>query len=64
MSNHQSNDTKVRIVRFFWDGPAPDSGKRRLSIADIADFMKDSQLTPTKNVDTEEEMELDADFLD
>ena len=67
MSNHQSDDTKTSIVQFFWDGPPAGSGKRRLSVQDIADYMEETELTPTKNqelFDTEEDTALDAKFLD
>ena len=67
MRNHQSNDTKTSIVQFFWDRPPRESSKRRFSVQDIADYMEERELTPTKNeeiFDTEEDTFLDAKFLD
>ena len=66
MVSHQSDDTKIQLVRFLWDGPAPESGKRRLNEADVADYMADLELTPTKNqeiFDTNIEAVLDQKFL-
>ena len=67
MSSHQGNDAKTNLVQFFWDGPPVESGKRRFTVQDIAEHMKEQELTPTKNTDIfedEEDTILDAKFLD